>query len=167
MPLTRRLRISLFQNPLSKDDFSPSLIFRMITSDNDYGLFSVTVFRKIAQDFKNVAREKKFAFVCFLFLHRRFIVREFEFVAEDIQAQKAEYSSLQSDLSKKQVRLVAANLTRQNAALAWCKTAFSESFSAWIHIKVALSRSNYNDRFCAFSWTPYCGTASPSTLRRS
>lgn len=85
----------------------------MITSDNDYGLFSVTVFRKIAQDFKNVAREKKF------------IVREFEFVAEDIQAQKAEYSSLQSDLSKK-----------QNAALAWCKTAFSESFSAWIHIKI-------------------------------
>lgn len=84
-----------------------------VVSDNDYGLFTVTVFRKIAQDFKTVAREKKF------------IVRDFEFLPEDVQSQKAEATSLQSDLAKK-----------LNASLAWCKTAFSESFSAWIHVKI-------------------------------
>jgi hypothetical protein len=33
--------------------------YSLMFEDNDYGLFSVTVFRKIEQDFKTAARDKK------------------------------------------------------------------------------------------------------------
>lgn len=85
----------------------------LMFEDNDYGLYSVTVFRKIEQDFKTAARDKKFT------------VRDFEFSQEDIQAQKAELSTLQSDLTKRALH-----------ATQWCKSAFSDAFSSWLHIKV-------------------------------
>jgi len=84
----------------------------MITEDRDYALFTVTLFKRFADDFKQAAREKKF------------IVRDFEYKEEEIETERKERSQLGSDL-KKQL----GQLTR------WCKTNFSESFEAWIHLK--------------------------------
>jgi len=84
----------------------------MITEDRDYALFTVTLFKRFADDFKQHAREKKF------------IVRDFEYNEEEIETERKERSQLGSDM-KKQL----AALTR------WCKTNFSEAFEAWIHLK--------------------------------
>eukprot|EP01134_Creolimax_fragrantissima_P006081 CFRG6081T1 len=85
---------------------------RKITGDNDYELWSVTCFRRVAEDFKNAARERKF------------IVRDFEFdpnaQAREEKAQKA----MEMDLKKQWSGLVR-----------WGKTYFSECFTAWMHIK--------------------------------
>jgi len=84
----------------------------MITEDRDYALFTVTLFKRFVDDFKQAARERKF------------IVRDFEYKEEEIETERKERSQLGSDL-KKQL----ATLTR------WCKTNFSEAFEAWIHLK--------------------------------
>lgn len=84
----------------------------LVSEDNDHGLFTVTVFNKVVEEFKQHARENKF------------VVREFSYNEEDIQAGKSELAKLEND-KKRQFQVL----------LRWLKVNFSESFIAWIHVK--------------------------------
>ncbi|XP_008570352.1 PREDICTED: V-type proton ATPase subunit C 2 [Galeopterus variegatus] len=85
---------------------------KLITEDNEGGLFTVTLFRKVIDDFKTKAKENKFT------------VREFYYDEKEIKREKEEMSRLLSD--KKQ---------QYGPLLRWLKVNFSEAFIAWIHIK--------------------------------
>ncbi|XP_050999727.1 V-type proton ATPase subunit C 2 isoform X5 [Acomys russatus] len=85
---------------------------KLITEDNEGGLFTVTLFRKVIEDFKVKAKENKFT------------VREFYYDEKEIKREREEMNRLQSD--KKQ---------QYGPLLRWLKVNFSEAFIAWIHIK--------------------------------
>ncbi|XP_060089903.1 V-type proton ATPase subunit C 2 isoform X2 [Heteronotia binoei] len=85
---------------------------KMIAEDGEGGLFTVTLFRKVMEDFKAKAREN------------RFIVREFYFDEKELKCEREEMMKLASD--KKQ---------QYGPLLRWLKVNFSEAFVAWIHIK--------------------------------
>ncbi|XP_015112199.1 V-type proton ATPase subunit C [Diachasma alloeum] len=85
---------------------------QMITQDSEYGLFTVTLFKKVAEEFKLHAREKKF------------IVRDFTYNEEELAAGKNEITKLVTDKKKQFGPLVR-----------WLKVNFSECFCAWIHVK--------------------------------
>lgn len=38
---------------------------QLVSQDNDYGLFTVTLFKKVAEEFKHHAREKKYDVLAF------------------------------------------------------------------------------------------------------
>jgi len=84
---------------------------KILTEDSEFGLFTVTLFRRVVEDFKNIAREK------------RFMVRDFK-VEEDGKSGKEERNKLITEKDRQK-----RNLQR------WCKTNFAESFIAWIHLK--------------------------------
>ncbi|XP_054034734.1 V-type proton ATPase subunit C 2 isoform X1 [Dryobates pubescens] len=85
---------------------------KMIAEDAEGGLFTVTLFRKVMDDFKAKAREN------------RFTVREFYFDEKELKCEKEELMKLASD--KKQ---------QYGPLLRWLKVNFSEAFVAWIHVK--------------------------------
>ncbi|VEN52806.1 unnamed protein product [Callosobruchus maculatus] len=85
---------------------------QLITQDNEYGLFTVTLFKKVVEEFKLHAREKKF------------IVRDFVYNEEELAAGKNEITKLVTDKKKQFGPLVR-----------WLKVNFSECFCAWIHVK--------------------------------
>ncbi|XP_058538520.1 V-type proton ATPase subunit C 2 isoform X8 [Neofelis nebulosa] len=85
---------------------------KLIAEDNEGGLFTVTLFRKVIDDFKTKAKENKFT------------VREFYYDEKEIKREREELSRLLSD--KKQ---------QYGPLLRWLKVNFSEAFVAWIHIK--------------------------------
>ncbi|XP_059468919.1 V-type proton ATPase subunit C [Neocloeon triangulifer] len=85
---------------------------RKITEDAEFGLFNVTLFKKVAEEFKIHAREKKF------------VVREFVYNEEILAAGKNEITKLVTDKKKQFGPLVR-----------WLKVNFSECFCAWIHVK--------------------------------
>ena len=60
----------------------------LITQDADFGLFNVTLFKKVVEEFKLHAREKKF--VC----------REFTYNEEELAAGKNEITKLVTDKKK-------------------------------------------------------------------
>jgi len=82
----------------------------LIEQDNEYALYRVVTFRKVSEDFKNAAREKKFA------------VRDFKF--DPNKGGKLDKKKM--DAEKEKLR---------KALIRWCKTNFSEAFIAWIHLK--------------------------------
>lgn len=84
----------------------------LIAEDNDYGLFTVTLFHKVVDTFKLQAREKKF------------VVREFTYNEEELAAGKNEITKLVTDKKKQFGPLVR-----------WLKVNFSECFCALIHVK--------------------------------
>uniref|UniRef100_A0A1B0BH61 V-type proton ATPase subunit C n=1 Tax=Glossina palpalis gambiensis TaxID=67801 RepID=A0A1B0BH61_9MUSC len=84
----------------------------LITQDNDYCLYNVTLFKKVAEEFKLHAREKKF------------IVRDFVYNEEELTAGKNEITKLITDKKKQFGPLVR-----------WLKVNFSEAFCALIHVK--------------------------------
>ncbi|XP_021553437.1 V-type proton ATPase subunit C 2 isoform X1 [Neomonachus schauinslandi] len=131
---------------------------KLIAEDNEGGLFTVTLFRKVIEDFKTKARENKFT------------VREFYYDEKEIKREREEMSRLLSD--KKQqyqtscvalkkgsstfpdhkvkvtplgnpARPAAGQTDRERESegegegplLRWLKVNFSEAFIAWIHIK--------------------------------
>lgn len=61
---------------------------QFITQDNEYGLFTVTLFKKVAEEFKHHAREKKF------------VVRDFVYNEEELAAGKNEMTKLVTDKKK-------------------------------------------------------------------
>jgi V-type H+-transporting ATPase subunit C len=85
---------------------------QMIIQDNDFALYTVTLFKKVADEFKLHAREKKF------------VVREFTYNEEELAAGKNEITKLVTDKKKQFCPLVR-----------WLKVNFSECFCAWIHVK--------------------------------
>lgn len=85
---------------------------QLITQDNDFCLFNVTLFKKVVEEFKLHAREKKF------------IVRDFVYNEEELAAGKNEMTKLITDKKKQFGPLVR-----------WLKVNFSEAFCALIHVK--------------------------------
>lgn len=85
---------------------------QLITHDHEYGLYTVSLFKKVAEEFKLHAREKKF------------IVRDFTYNEEELAAGKNEITKLVTDKKKQFGPLVR-----------WLKVNFSECFCAWIHVK--------------------------------
>lgn len=95
---------------------------QLITQDSDYGLFTVTLFKKVVEEFKLHAREKKsecFVFICiirlrfafvgkfswyFLYCYR-FVVREFTYNEEELAAGKNEITKLVLDKKKQFVSI--------------------------------------------------------------
>lgn len=85
---------------------------REITSDSEHTLVTVTLFKKVVDEYKLHARENKF------------IVRDFTYSEEEVAAGKNERDKLTADKNKQYGPLVR-----------WLKINFSECFTAWIHIK--------------------------------
>ncbi|XP_071454859.1 V-type proton ATPase subunit C [Hetaerina americana] len=84
----------------------------LVFQDSDYGLFTITLFKKVVEEFKHHAREKKF------------MVRDFTYNEEELAAGKNEITKLVMDKKKQFGPLVR-----------WLKVNFSECFCAWIHVK--------------------------------
>ncbi|KAM5316894.1 V-type proton ATPase subunit C 2 isoform 4-T5 [Glossophaga mutica] len=85
---------------------------KLIAEDKEGGLFTVTLFRKVIDDFKTKAKANKF------------MVREFYYDEKEIKREREEMTRLLSD--KKQ---------QYGPLLRWLKVNFSEAFIAWVHIK--------------------------------
>eukprot|EP00794_Sanderia_malayensis_P017014 gene17014-18728_t len=85
---------------------------KLLFEDNENALFSVTLFKKVVDEFKLHAREKKF------------VVRDFVYDEQELAASKNEISRLTSDKKKLFGPLVK-----------WLRVNFGETFIAWIHIK--------------------------------
>lgn len=66
---------------------------QLITQDNEYGLFTVTLFKKVVEEFKHHAREKKF------------VVRDFVYNEEEMAAGKNEITKLVTDKKKQFVSI--------------------------------------------------------------
>eukprot|EP01147_Barroeca_monosierra_P002439 gene2439-5379_t len=84
----------------------------LISEDSEYGLFSVTLFRRIVDDFKAAARENKFT------------VREFEFDESSIQEEERMSTALSTEFREKHARL-----------MEWLSVSFDQAFTAWMHLK--------------------------------
>lgn len=84
----------------------------LIFEDDDHGLFTVSMFHKVVDEYRIKAREKKF------------VVREFKYNETDIKAGQTELAKLE-DTKKKQFQQL----------LRWLKVNFSECFVAWMHVK--------------------------------
>jgi len=82
----------------------------LVEQDTEYFLYRVVLFRRVADDFKNLAKEKKY------------IVRDFVYDANK--------SSIQD---KKRLEKDRDNIRK--TLIRWCKTNFAEAFIAWIHLK--------------------------------
>lgn len=61
---------------------------QLISQDADYALFNVTLFKKVVEEFKLHAREKKF------------VVRDFTYNEEELAAGKSEITKLVTDKKK-------------------------------------------------------------------
>ncbi|XP_074616107.1 V-type proton ATPase subunit C-like [Acropora palmata] len=85
---------------------------RLVHEDNEHGLFTVTLFKKVVDEFKHHAREKKF------------LVRDFVYDEQALEAGKNEITKLESDKKKQFGPLVR-----------WLRVNFSDCFIAWIHVK--------------------------------
>ncbi|KAF9213849.1 Vacuolar ATP synthase subunit C [Podila verticillata] len=83
-----------------------------IAEDDEYGLFTVTLFTRIVEDFTNKCREE------------RFIVRDFKYSEDAIEEQKRELQEM--DASEKELWATILRLAKTN---------FGEVFQAWTHLK--------------------------------
>ncbi|CAG8483112.1 6171_t:CDS:10 [Diversispora eburnea] len=83
-----------------------------IAEDEEYGLFTVTLFKRVSEDFRHKCREEKF------------VVREFQYNENEMANQRKEFEEVgatEKELYNSLLRLSSAN--------------FGEVFSAWIHLK--------------------------------
>lgn len=83
---------------------------RKLHEDNEYALYTVTLFGRVADNFKMSAREKGFQ------------IRDFEHSVEAQEGRKQELEKLMHDQD---------NL--RSSLLQWCYTSYGEVFSAWMH----------------------------------
>lgn len=67
---------------------------QLITQDGEYGLYTVSLFKKVAEEFKLHAREKKF------------VVRDFTYNEEELAAGKNEITKLVTDKKKQFVSML-------------------------------------------------------------
>lgn len=85
---------------------------KLIIEDDEYAIFTVTLFKRVVDEYKHHCREHKF------------IVRDFVYDEEQLLAGKNEINKLTADKKKQFGPLVR-----------WLKVNFSEAFTAWIHVK--------------------------------
>ncbi|KAJ8486735.1 hypothetical protein OPV22_019220 [Ensete ventricosum] len=83
---------------------------KKLHEDNEYALYTVTLFRKVADNFRNNAREKGFQ------------IREFEYSPEAQESRKQELEKLMQDQGSK-----------RSSLLQWCYASYGEVFSSWMH----------------------------------
>eukprot|EP00698_Gefionella_okellyi_P021634 TRINITY_DN7051_c0_g1_i1.p1 TRINITY_DN7051_c0_g1~~TRINITY_DN7051_c0_g1_i1.p1 ORF type:complete len:373 (+),score=61.88 TRINITY_DN7051_c0_g1_i1:23-1141(+) len=83
-----------------------------LSEDTEYGLFTVVLFRRDAEEFRRVAREA------------RFTVREFRF---------DEALQLRSEQAKE--KLVAEEKNKKSQLVTWLQNSYGEVFLRWIHLK--------------------------------
>ncbi|CDH55911.1 atpase v1 complex subunit c [Lichtheimia corymbifera JMRC:FSU:9682] len=83
-----------------------------VAEDNEYGLFSVTLFQRVVDEFTHKAREEKF------------VVRDFQFDEDALRKQQQELQETEEIEREQLTELI--RLARTN---------FGEMFSAWAHLK--------------------------------
>ncbi|KAI8377872.1 uncharacterized protein BYT42DRAFT_572008 [Radiomyces spectabilis] len=83
-----------------------------IAEDDEFGLFTVTVFKRVADEFTHKAREEKF------------IVRDFVYDEDALRLQQQELEETSAAEKEQQAELVRL-----------AKTNFSEVFASWVHLK--------------------------------
>lgn len=83
---------------------------KMLYEDNEYALYTVTLFNRDADNFKIKARE------------RGFQIRDFEHNLETQESRKQELEKLMQDQE-----------TFRSSLLQWCYTSYGEVFSSWMH----------------------------------
>jgi len=85
---------------------------RVITEDSEHQLVTVSLFQRVADEFKHKCRENKFS------------VRDFVYDEAMIQAGKKEAEDVDTKMKKQFPPLVR-----------WLRVNFSECFIAWMHVK--------------------------------
>ncbi|KAL2482636.1 V-type proton ATPase subunit C [Forsythia ovata] len=83
---------------------------KKLYEDNEYALYTVTLFNRDADNFRTKARE------------RNFQIRDFEYNQETQETRKQELEKLTQDLE-----------TFRSSLLQWCYTSYGEVFSSWMH----------------------------------
>ncbi|KAG9446215.1 hypothetical protein H6P81_012343 [Aristolochia fimbriata] len=83
---------------------------KKLYEDNEYALYSVTLFGRVADNFKTSAREKGFQ------------IREFEYSPEAAESRKQELEKLMQDQE-----------SMRSSLLQWCYASYGEVFSSWMH----------------------------------
>ncbi|XP_008160637.2 V-type proton ATPase subunit C 2 isoform X2 [Eptesicus fuscus] len=131
---------------------------KLICEDKEGGLFTVTLFRKVIDDFKARAKENKFTVREFYYDEKE-ITREREEMARLLTAKKQQYQTSCVALKKgpptfpdhkvkvtplgNPARPAAGHSDRERESegegegplLRWLKVNFSEAFIAWVHVK--------------------------------
>ncbi|GLI62901.1 ATP synthase, subunit C [Volvox africanus] len=85
----------------------------LVAEDNDYALVTVVLFKRVVDDFKASARSKGYQ------------VREYKSPTEGSELSLAQTEQLKLDMEQK-----------KGALEQWCKTAYGEVFSCYMHILV-------------------------------
>ncbi|KAK7336144.1 hypothetical protein VNO77_16677 [Canavalia gladiata] len=83
---------------------------KKLYEDNEYALYTVTLFSRVADNFRTSAREKGFQ------------IRDFEYNPETHESRKQELDKLMQDQESLRASL-----------LQWCYTSYGEVFSSWMH----------------------------------
>ncbi|RWR74448.1 V-type proton ATPase subunit C [Cinnamomum micranthum f. kanehirae] len=83
---------------------------KKLHEDNEYALYTVTLFAKVADNFKTSAREKGFQ------------IRDFEYSPEAQESRNKELEKLVQDQE-----------TMRSSLLQWCYASYGEVFSSWMH----------------------------------
>ncbi|XP_072968814.1 V-type proton ATPase subunit C [Typha angustifolia] len=83
---------------------------KKLYEDNEYALYTVTLFARVADNFKMSAHEKGFQ------------IREFEYSPEGQESRKQEMEKLMQDQENMRTSL-----------LQWCYASYGEVFSSWMH----------------------------------
>ncbi|KAK1294584.1 V-type proton ATPase subunit C [Acorus calamus] len=83
---------------------------KKLHEDNEYALYTVTLFARVADNFRTSAREKGFQ------------IRDFEYSPEAQQTRQQEMEKLVQDQEN-----------MRSSLLQWCYTSYGEVFSSWMH----------------------------------
>ncbi|CAL1398483.1 unnamed protein product [Linum trigynum] len=83
---------------------------KKLFEDNEYALYTVTLFRRVADNFRTTSREKGFQ------------IRDFEYSSEAQEGRKQEMDKLVQDQE-----------SLRGSLLQWCYTSYGEVFSSWMH----------------------------------
>ncbi|XP_050234340.1 V-type proton ATPase subunit C [Mercurialis annua] len=83
---------------------------KKLHEDNEYALYTVTLFVRVADNYRTIAREKGFQ------------IRDFEFSPEAQEGRKQELARLMQDQE-----------SFRSSLLQWCYTSYGEVFSSWMH----------------------------------
>ncbi|XP_059516520.1 V-type proton ATPase subunit C 2 isoform X3 [Myotis daubentonii] len=105
---------------------------KLIFEDKEGGLFTVTLFRKVIDDFKARAKENKFTVREFYYDEKE-ITREREEMTRLLSAKKQQYQT--SCVALKKGSSTFPDHKVKGPLLRWLKVNFSEAFIAWVHIK--------------------------------
>lgn len=86
----------------------------LVTQDQDFALYTVTLFKKVVEEFKLHAREKKF------------VVREFVYNEEELAAGKNEITKLVTDKKKQFVSFFLQFFSRFCLSIIFCRVHWSD-----------------------------------------